>query len=226
MTRFVPSLRPYPQCLDADGDLGRLLPETVEDQLVFLDGNPQILPLYVVGALVEQREEVGAYCSPEDLPDRVRAYHALDVEAPGHVGGERTRPYPRSPADQNHYRLGRLPQYAPLIQPVDDKRVLLDQLVPDAGEDLFLLYRVELFGQELGAYLARYLVRQLGARPCLRQRLRQNSAGERRLPSPLDDRDLPLVHCTLLERRRILVAEDAEAPILPPPPLPNAVEEE
>ena len=162
----------------------------------------------------------------QDLPDGVRADHALDVEAPGHVGGERARPDPGRPADKDHDRLGRLPQNAPLVQPADDEGVLLDQLVPDAGEDLFLLYRVELLGQELGAYLARYLVRQLGAGACLGQRLRQDSAGERRLPAPLDDRDLPLVHCTLLERRRILVAEDAEAPVLPPPPLPDAVEEE
>ena len=54
--------------LDADGDLGGLLPETVEDQLVFLDGHPQVLALYLVGALVEQREEVGAYGAPAGPP--------------------------------------------------------------------------------------------------------------------------------------------------------------
>src|SRR5215210_1397927 len=217
---------PVDDGLDADGDLGGLLPEPVENHLVFLDGHPQVLALYLVGALMEQGEQVGAYGTPQDLPDRVRTDHALDVEAPGHVGGERARPHPRRPADQDHDGLGRLPEDAPLVEPADDEGVLLDQLVPDAGEDLLLLDRVDLLGHKLGAHFARYLVRQLGARPGLRQGLRQNSPGERRLPAPLDNRDLLLVHCTLLERRRLLVAKDAEAPVLPTPPLPDAVEEE
>src|SRR5829696_7538789 len=180
--------------LYADGDLGGLLSETEEDHLVFLDRHPQVLTLYVIGALVQQREQVGAYGAPQDLPDRISTDHALDVEAPGNVGGERARPYPRRPADQDDYGLGRLPEHAPFVEPPDDEGILLDQLVPDAGEDLLRLERVDLLGQELGAYLARYLVRQLGARPGLRQGLRQNPPGERRLPAPLDNRDLPLVH--------------------------------
>src|SRR5215213_8656885 len=212
--------------LDPDCYLGGLLPETVEDQLVLLDRHPQVLPLYLVGALVEQGEEVGAYGAPEYLPDGVRANHALDVQAPGNVRRQRARTDPRRPADKGHYGLGRLPEEAPLVQPADHEGVLRDQLVPDAGEDLFFLDRVELLGQELGADLARYLVRQLRARPGLGQRLGQDPPGERRLPPPLDDRDLPLFHCTLLERRRTLITEDAEAPVFPPPPLLDAVEEE
>src|SRR5215203_5659670 len=212
--------------LDADGDLGGLLPEPVEDHLVFLDGHPQVLALYLVGTLVQQREQVWAYSTPQDLPDRIGADHALDVEAPGHVGGERARPYPGSPADKDHYWLGGLPKDAPLVEPAHDEGVFLDQLVPDAGEYFLLLDREALLGQKLGADLARYLVRQLGARPGLGQRLCQYSPGERRLPAPLDNRDLPLVHCTYLERRRILIAKDAESPVLPPTPLPDAVEEE
>jgi len=175
---------------------------------------------------VEQGEQVGAYGSPQNLSDGVRADHALDVQSPGHVGRQRARPDTRRPPDKDHYRLCRLPEDAPLVQPVDHERVLHDEFVPDAGEDLFLFHRVELLGQHLGADLARYLVRQLRARPGLGQRLGQDPTGERRLPAPLDDRDLPLFHCTLLERRRTLIAEDAEAPVLPPPPLPDAVEEE
>ena len=107
----------------------------------------------------------GLWRACEDLPDRVRPYDALDVEAPGDVGGERARPHPRRPADEHDYRLGRLPQDTPLVQPADDYGVLLDQLVPDPGQDLLLLDRVALLGQELGADLARYLVRQLGRGP-------------------------------------------------------------
>ena len=80
----------------------------------------------------------------QDLPDRVRADHALDVEAPGDVGGERARPHPRRPADEHHYRLGGLAKDAPLVQPADDYGVLLDQLVPDPGQHLLLLDHVAL----------------------------------------------------------------------------------
>src|SRR5215207_8734650 len=50
--------------LDPDRHLGSLLPEPVEDHLVLLDGHPQVLALYLVGALVEQGEKVGAYGAP------------------------------------------------------------------------------------------------------------------------------------------------------------------
>src|SRR5829696_4043291 len=212
--------------LDPDRHLGGLLPETVEDYLVLLDRHPQILALYLVGALVQQGEEIGAYGPPQDLPYGVRAHHALDVQAPRHVGGQRARANPRRPPDKDHDGLGRFAQDAPLVQPAHHERVLRDQLVPDPGKDLFLFDRVELLGQKLGADLARYLVGQLRARPGLGQRLGQDPPRERRLPAPLDDRDLPLFHCTLPRRRRTLIAEDAEAPVLPPPPLPDAVEEE
>jgi hypothetical protein len=39
--------------LDADGDLGSLLPEPEEDHLVFLDRYPQVLALYLIRTLVE-----------------------------------------------------------------------------------------------------------------------------------------------------------------------------
>ena len=54
-----------------------------------------------------------------------------------------------------------LPQDAPLVEPAHDDGVLLDELVADPGKDLLLLDRVELLGQQLGANLASYLVRQL-----------------------------------------------------------------
>src|SRR5215210_1094582 len=88
--------------LDADGDLGGLLPEPVEDDLVFLDRHPQILALYLVGALVQQGEQVGAHGAPQDLPYGVRAYHALDVETPRHVGGQRARAHTRRPPNKDH----------------------------------------------------------------------------------------------------------------------------
>src|SRR5829696_6885401 len=97
---------------------------------------------------MEYGQEVWAYGAPEDLADRVRPYDALDVEAPGDVGGERTRPHARSPPDEDDYGLGRLPENTPLIEPADDQGVLLDQLVADPGEDLLLLDRVALLGQE------------------------------------------------------------------------------
>ncbi len=153
---------PVHERLDPDGDLGGLLPEPEEDRLTLLDRHPQVLALYPVGALVEYGEQIWAYGAPEDLPDRVRPDDALDVEAPRHVGGEGAGPYPGGPADEHDYRLGRLPQDAPLVEPAHDDGVLLDELVADPGEDLLLLDRVELLGQQLGANLARYLVRKLG----------------------------------------------------------------
>src|SRR5215207_5209003 len=44
---------PVDDGLDADGDLGGLLPEPEEDHLVFLDRYPQVLALYLVRTLVE-----------------------------------------------------------------------------------------------------------------------------------------------------------------------------
>ena len=59
---------PVDDGLDPDGDLGGLLPEAVEDHLVFLDRHPHVLALYLVGALVEHGEEVGAYGAPAGPP--------------------------------------------------------------------------------------------------------------------------------------------------------------
>src|SRR3712207_8520083 len=44
------------------------------------DRHPEIIALYLVGALVEYGEKVRAYSAPEDLADRVRPYDALDVQ--------------------------------------------------------------------------------------------------------------------------------------------------
>ena len=74
---------------------------------------------------MEHGQKVGAYGSPQYLPDGVRADHTLYVQAPGHVGGERARPDPGSPADQDHDGLGRLPQDAPLVQPWTTKASFL-----------------------------------------------------------------------------------------------------
>ncbi len=62
---------PVDDRLDPDGDPRGLLPEAEEDRLL-LDRHPDVLALYLVGALVEYGEEVGAYGAPEDLANRVR----------------------------------------------------------------------------------------------------------------------------------------------------------
>src|SRR5215211_4183673 len=209
--------------LDPHCDLRGLLPETEEDPLLLLDRHPEVLALYLVGALVEYGEEIRAYGAPEDLADRVRPYDALDVEAPGDVGGERARPHPGRSAEEHHDRLGGLAQDAPLVQPADDYGVLLGELVPNPGQDLFFLDRVALLGQELGAHLAGYLVRQLGPRSGLGEGLRQDAPGERCLPVRLDYRYLPFFHST---PQGLLVAQDAESPVLPAPSPPDAVEKE
>src|SRR3712207_7936038 len=99
------------------------------------DRHPEIIALYLVGALVEYGEKVRAYSAPEDFADRVRPYDALDVQPAGDIGGEGARPHAGRPADEHHDRLGGLPQYAPLVQPADDYGVLFDELVPDRSEE-------------------------------------------------------------------------------------------
>src|SRR5215211_3109699 len=94
----------------------RVIPVAVQydlrHQVHPLDRHPEVLALYLVGALVEYGEEIRAYGAPENLADRVRPYDALDVEAPGDVGGERARPHPGRPAEEHHDGLGGLAQDA------------------------------------------------------------------------------------------------------------------
>ncbi len=103
---------------------------------------------------------------------------------------------------------------------------LIEDAVGLVGGVLALLDGEALLGGELGPHLARYLVGHLGPGPGLGQRLGQDAARKRRLTTALDDGDLTFLHGTLLREPTTLVAEDAEAPELPPPPLPDASVEE